>query len=196
MYAAPGETTEMSTTRKTSKPSISDASVEAKTGKQWSEWFALLDKAGARRMAHKDIAIWLHDKQGVPDWWSQMVTVEYEKARGMRALHQKTDGFAIGASKTIHAPVATLYNAFADARTRRKWLPGAQLRITTATENKSLRIAWANGTRVSVSFYPKGGAKAQVTIQHEKLSDGDAATAAKTYWAEALGRLAALATSP
>ncbi len=57
------------------------------TGRPWSEWLAVLDRAGARAMAHKDIALLLSRKFGVPDWWGQMVTVGYEQARGLRAAH-------------------------------------------------------------------------------------------------------------
>ena len=35
---------------------MSDAAVQAKTGKTWPEWFAVLDKAGAAKMTHKEIA--------------------------------------------------------------------------------------------------------------------------------------------
>ena len=63
-------------------PRVSDAAVEAKTGKTWQEWFALLDAAGARQMDHKSIAAHLDKKLGVPGWWAQMVTVAYEQARG------------------------------------------------------------------------------------------------------------------
>jgi hypothetical protein len=63
---------------------ISDAAVQAKTGKTWPEWLALLDRAGARKMNHQEIASYLHDELGCSGWWSQMVTVGYEQARGMR----------------------------------------------------------------------------------------------------------------
>jgi hypothetical protein len=32
---------------------ISDAAVQAKTGKTWTEWFAILDQAGAAAWPHK-----------------------------------------------------------------------------------------------------------------------------------------------
>ena len=35
---------------KTKGPRMSDEAVKAKTGKSWKEWFALLDKAGAKKM--------------------------------------------------------------------------------------------------------------------------------------------------
>ncbi|HET9469636.1 MAG TPA: hypothetical protein VFO24_00940, partial [Usitatibacter sp.] len=59
------------------------------TGRPWSEWLAVLDRAGARTLSHKDIALLLSRKFGVPDWWGQMVTVGYEQARGLRAAGQR-----------------------------------------------------------------------------------------------------------
>jgi hypothetical protein len=35
---------------------IGDEAVRAKTGKTWSQWFDILDKAGAKRISHKEIA--------------------------------------------------------------------------------------------------------------------------------------------
>ena len=43
----------------------------------------------------------LHEKYSVPGWWSQMVTVGYEQARGLRVKHQKKSGFEISATRTI-----------------------------------------------------------------------------------------------
>ena len=31
---------------------MSDEAVKAKTGKTWKQWFAILDKAGAKQMTH------------------------------------------------------------------------------------------------------------------------------------------------
>src|ERR1700752_4374658 len=65
----------------------SDAVLRA-TGKAWDEWLKLLDRAGAKKMPHKDIALMLSRQFKVPDWWSQMVTVGYEQARGLRKAYQ------------------------------------------------------------------------------------------------------------
>ncbi len=40
-------------------PRMSDEAVKAKTGKTWKEWFAILDKAGARKLSHQDIVKYL-----------------------------------------------------------------------------------------------------------------------------------------
>lgn len=63
---------------------LGDASVKARTGKRWKEWLAVLDRAGARRMKHLEIARYLASERGLGPWWSQMVTVGIERTRGMR----------------------------------------------------------------------------------------------------------------
>ncbi len=170
---------------------ISAETVQAKTGKGWAEWIAILDQAGAKAMAHKDIALYLSEKQGVPDWWCQMVTVGYEQARGLRGKHEKPEGYQISRSKTLAAPVATLYAAWADKRKRTRWLKEA-LTIRTATLDKSLRILWGDGqTSLDVSFYPKGEGKCQLVVQHSKIANAKAAEKLKAYWAQALEELQA-----
>ena len=70
--------------KKRAAPGMSDAAVKAKTGKTWAEWIAALDKAGAKAMSHKEITKLLSSRHKLADWWSQMVTVGYERAKGLR----------------------------------------------------------------------------------------------------------------
>ena len=175
------------------RPSISSAAAEAKTGKPLETWFRLLDKAKAHAWPHKEIAAWLQNAHALSGWWSQTVTVEYERARGLREVHQKSDGrFAASASRTLPVPAAALYAAWNDARLRRKWLGSVKLTVRTAAENRSMRITWPDGSSVNVHFWEKGPAKSQVAIEHGKLPDAPAVARAKAHWKEALGRLAAL----
>jgi hypothetical protein len=169
---------------------VGDAAVRAKTGKGWAEWFALLDAAGAADMNLTAIAAHLYDRLGCPGWWSQMVAVGYEQARGLRQKNQACDGvFQASASKTVGVPLAELYAAWQDGRRRRRWLPEDGFTVRKATANKSLRITWVDGkTSVEVMFYAKGDAKSQVAVQHRKLP-GAAAVKAKAFWAGALDRL-------
>ena len=170
-------------------PPISDEAVQARTGKDWSEWFDILDAAGAASMNHKEIVAYLNQEHGVEPWWQQMVTVTYEQARGLRDKHEVSGGYQISRSKTIAAPVGALYHAWQDEATRQRWLPDAPLTIRKATENKTLRITWDDGTSVEVYFYPKAEHKTQVTVQHNKLADAAAAEQMKAYWAEKLASL-------
>jgi uncharacterized protein YndB with AHSA1/START domain len=169
---------------------VGDEAVQKATGKNWTQWFALLDKARAQKMVHKDIAAYLHNEVGVSAWWSQMVTVGYEQERGLRVEHERCDGFAISGSKTVAVSVARLFEAFYDAKLRRRWLADAGFTIRKATPCKSLRITWVDGkTRIEVNLYSKGTSKSQVSVQHNKLASSKEAQRMKAYWAEALAGL-------
>ena len=171
---------------------ITSAAVKKATGRTWSEWCTLLEKAGAKSWPHAEIALWLHQKHQVPDWWCQMVTVGYEQASGRRVKHQKSDGFEISVSKTIAAPVAIAFEAWKDANVREHWLPRTPLSIRKATPHKSIRIVWPDETTVSVNFWPKGPLKCQVVPQHGKLPTAADAEKMKTFWTERLDSLSAL----
>ena len=171
------------------KPRMSDEAVESKTGKNWNHWFKHLDTAGAKKMSHQEIVAHLSEKHGVRPWWTQMVAVTYEQARGLRDKHEKPGGYEISASRTIDAPVGKAFKAWTDEKTRRKWLP-SNLAIRKATANKSLRITWEDGkTSLAVAFVAKGKDRTQVVAQHSKLPDAKAAAKMKTFWAKALNGL-------
>ena len=170
-------------------PPMSDEAVKAATGKTWPQWFQALDKAGARMMPHRDIALHLHNIHKCPGWWSQMVAVGYERERGLRETHQKCDGsYAASASRTLHVPVGILYKAWTDAKALRRWLPDP-FEVRKATSSKSLRITWPDGSHVDVYFWIKGPSKSQVSLDHRKLKDARAVAKQKAYWSRALDRL-------
>jgi len=170
---------------------MSDESVMKATGKSWAEWFLILDKAGAKKWTHQQTAAYLKDKQKAGPWWGQMLAVGYEQARGLREKFQKCDGeFAASGSRTMNAPMAKLFNSWADEKLRRRWLPGAKMEITTATPGKSVRAKWDGGkSRLSVNFYAKGAGKCQVAVDHMKLGSSKECAAMKAYWFDALNSL-------
>jgi hypothetical protein len=169
---------------------MSDAVVKAKTGCDWSKWVWALDRLGAGRMPHREIAQLVHHTYKVPGWWAQAVTVGYERIRGLRDIGQRRSGeYEAGRSKTLAAPVRTVFRAFKDARTRARWLSGVAVTVRTAKRDKTMRLGWEDGTVVAVYFVRKGARKTQVAIQHLKLPGKARATEAKAFWGE---RLAAL----
>ncbi len=169
---------------------MGDATVKAKTGCTWERWVKALDRVAAHTWPHRKIAAYVHDKYKVQGWWAQTVTVGYERIKGLRAIGERREGgFAVTKSKVFAVPLAQLYRAFSDARTRARWLPGVDLTIRTATREKSMRITWPDGTSVASGFTGKGAGKSQVQLQHGKLADQASAARMKAYWAE---RLAAL----
>jgi Domain of unknown function (DUF4287) len=173
---------------------IGDDAVRAKTGKGWTEWFTILDKAGAKKWPHKEIAEFLADEHGCPPWWRQMITVGYEQARGLRVKHQTAAGYIANASKTIAVPIAKLYAAWVEPKLVAKWLPEAKkMTVRKATVNRSLRITWIDGNAgVEAMFYAKGPAKSQVAVQHGKLASTHEVTEKKEFWGERLDKLSQL----
>lgn len=180
--------------KKKSLKSISDEAVHAKTGKVWKEWFTILDKAGARTMSHKEVVAVLHSNYHIGPWWQQMITVTYEQAMGRREKHEKPDGYSISISKTIPCSDKAAFTAFHDERFRKRWLINT-LTIRKATLNKSMRITWEDGTNVEVNFYPKSETKAQVVVQHGKLSTATKAEAMKKFWRIKLEELSSTLTN-
>ena len=176
---------------------VGDAAVRARTGKGWDEWLAVLDADGARDLGHKEIVELVGRHLPADDgWWQQMVTVAYEQARGLRAKHQKPEGFQISRSKTVAAPVSRLYAAFVDPSSQAAWLgPDVAAAITPRTCNvdKSARLLWTDGrTTVDALFYEKGAGRSQVALQHSKLASAEEAAAMKAYWGERLDALKSL----
>lgn len=168
---------------------IREATVLAKTGKTWADWCALLDEAGAMAWSHQETAAYVHETCGIGAWWSQSVTVGYERIRGKRRMHEKTDGYATSVSKTVNASAERVFVLWADESLREGFLPAKTgVEITKITPAKNLRMRWADGSRVSVELYPKSESKMQLVVQHEKLADEAAMHAAKRFWQSVLAR--------
>ena len=69
------------------------------------------------------------------------------------------------------------------------------MRTGTRTMGRSARFdVPSEGTRVNVSFDPKGDDRSVVTVTHVKLADAADVAAHRADWRQRLGRLAALAT--
>lgn len=193
--------------KKTTKGAISDASSLKKTGHDLAHWYAVLDKFGAVEKGHTAAARHLYETHGVDGWYSQGITVSYERERGVRGVNQRRDGaWEVSASKTITATTPQLVKAFTDARKRKQWTSAAEPQLAAAVtkglaDKKSkgwvvrpdglarFRYKW-DGTIVQLYAYPKPGGKLAVTVQHTRLADADAVTKYRAQWKAALALLA------
>jgi uncharacterized protein YndB with AHSA1/START domain len=172
---------------------MTDAAIAAKTGRTWQQWTRVLDADGAAAMPHRDIAILVHQKHRVGDWWSQTVTVGYERIKGLRERGQRRNGtYEVNRSRTFNVPVTALYQAWANDTIRRRWLDGVKATVRTARPAKSIRLQWPDDTLVVVGFITKGPAKSVVSVAHMKLRDKDASSNAKKYWTDRLDALASV----
>jgi hypothetical protein len=165
----------------------SDEKIRQRTGRGWEQWFELLDRWGAAGRTHRETARMVAAKQGAEPlaWNVQTVVASYERARRIRVVGQKDDGFAITASKTIAVPVERLYDAFVDASEQDE-----RLRRRTATKPRSARFDWGDAdARVNVTFLAKGESKSTIAVEHRRLNDAGEAEQMKTYWRQQISVL-------
>jgi hypothetical protein len=174
-------------------PSMSDEAVKAKTGKNWAQWFAALDKAKAANLGHKEITA-VAAKLGAGRWWNQMVTVEYERARGLRTRHETASGFSVSVSKTVACGLSDLYAASSDEKSRKAWFPKGAFKESSATKDKYLRGSWNGEARLEINFYAKGAGKSQINVQVNKLKKDADVEAERAAWKAALEKLVARLT--
>jgi hypothetical protein len=169
---------------------MSDEAMRRGSGRSIGEWIEILDRWGGTEHGHTEIARWLVAEHGIGGWWSQSVTVAYERARGMRATNQRPDGYTVGISKTVGATADRVTDAFLDPAVRERWLPDAPIRVRTSQRGRTARFDWDNPpSRIGLYIIPKDGAKTQVTLELEKLPDAASVERLRAFWRE---RLAAL----
>ncbi len=190
-------------------PSTSDDAVCKATGRTWREWFAYLNSWATPETGHKEAAAHLASI-GVPMWWSQMVTVEWERHTGRRAVHQTTRGFEAQVSRTVAASPEDSWAAFSRQAALHKWMGAgcrAELKeggawrdphgagtVTSATRPRRVGISWtANGgtkpQRLELQFFPNKAGGTSVRITHSGLKGDKEVAASKAIWKPLLDRL-------
>lgn len=174
--------------------SIGDDAVARATGRDWDGWFALLDARSADQPCHDhaDTARWLHEEHGLTGWWSQAVTVAWERSRGHRAANQKSDGFAVSVSRTIAAAPDAITAWFTHDALRDRWLEPGMLGIRAVRPGRSARFDVHDGAgRLALWLAPRANGRTVVQLQHERLESSDAVERWRAFWHDRLARLEA-----
>ncbi|CAN5630684.1 hypothetical protein BH23CHL8_BH23CHL8_05890 [soil metagenome] len=172
------------------EPQVSEAAVRRATGRGWDDWFRILDTRGIEGFSHSGTAAWLASEHGVPPWWTQSVTVGYERARGLRQVHEVSDGFSVGVTRTYPVGLERLRLAFTDDAELARWLDLGRFTARSTTPGRTARFDdHADGSRVSAYFTAKADSKSSVAVQHERLGDAEAVENARTFWRERLSAL-------
>ena len=173
-------------------PSYSDEKVKAATGKGWMGWFIILNNAEASTRPHKEIAQLLHDK-GCPGWWSQMIAVEYERARGGRKKNEREGGtFAVNVTKVMPVSLSKLFAAATDEKTRKDWFPAGAFEETSKTRDKYWRGKWKKDRKLEFGFYAKGDGKAQIALEIRQLPTEADVEKERAAWKKAMEKLVQL----
>lgn len=194
---------------------ISDEAVRKATGRGWSEWCAVLDRAGAAGWTHQEIVAHLHDVHGVGRWWQQMVTVGYEKASGRRTDGDKgASGFEVSLQATLPGTAEEVWGLLTSAAGLRCWLApagrftlaegksyttrdGARGEIRVVKPNARVRLTWQPAevdrpVNVEIALTARPSGKTAVRVQLERLPSAECRDALRTRWMGVFVRLAGL----
>ncbi|MBX3388387.1 MAG: hypothetical protein KF691_02905 [Phycisphaeraceae bacterium] len=194
------------TSRKSARRAISDAAIAKATGHDSKHWFKVLDKFDVKKKGHKAAAEHLYDNHKIPGWWCQMVVVEYERARGLRKVNQKADGFSASISRTFECSAADIINAWSKPSLKKKWL-GDDIVVHKVSPPKSIRATWNGDAKIqepgtkSISVWltekksKDGTVKCQMGLQHEKLGTAAKVAKAKEWWGDRVRRFSRIADS-
>ncbi len=162
-----------------SKGSVTEAKCIEKTGHGFDHWFAVLDKFGAQRKGHTAAARHLKDDHEVSPWYSQGITVAYERARGLRELNQVCGGtFEVSVSRVLPASLDNVVAALGRKAQRQRWLEDADDEVAealeTALESKRFR------RREDVATFQFDGPDGKVDLRITSKDDGRSALVART----------------
>lgn len=196
-----------STARVEATGAVSDAKTREKTGHGLDHWFEVLDRFGGVEKGHSALAKHLHADHGVDGWYSQGITVSYERARGARTLNQRVSGdYEVSVSKVVAADTRGVVQAFTNARRRAAWLrgidpalarglskalsvPASKGFVVRADQQGRFRYKWGT-TTVQMHLIPKPDGRTSVVVTTMKLPDAAAVEARRAEWRTVLASLA------
>lgn len=195
---------------------VSDEAVRAATGRDWDEWVAFLDAAGAEGRSHREIVALVGDPGGVESgWWQQSVANGYEKLKGSRTIGMTTTSdFQVGVRRTFPIPASRAWSLVTSPEGVGAWLgAGASLRfekgetyrladgttgvVRVVNPGESVRLTWhpegwAKPSTIQIRVEDKGE-KSVIAFHEEKLPDAAAREARLARFKAALDALGELA---
>ena len=171
---------------------FTNESVLDRTGKTWTEWFEILDGIDATKLTHTEIARYLYTDLKLDGWYSQGITVSYERVRGLRPPLGDRDGtFSASASKTVPVSIDVLFDAWIESDRLDAWLGEGVLKLRSSSREKSARFDNLEfGTILAVYFTDKGPGKSLVAIEESRLASKEAVDERKAVWKDRFRKLA------
>jgi uncharacterized protein YndB with AHSA1/START domain len=189
---------------------VTNESAKAATGKTLDQWFAELDKQDGLKQGRRANNSYLAE-QKVDFWWCTTIAVEYERHHDVRKKDGLLEGYFVCATKTIAAPPADVYKAWANAGDLNKWFgagtkadvkdggdyenkDGDKGKFLRVRANKDIRMTFENAgstspTQVDVQFQDKGKGKTGLLVNHTRIQTRAEADGLRAAWAAALDQL-------
>lgn len=181
---------------------VSEQRCIEKTGHGYDHWFEVLDRFGALRRGHTAAARHLREEHDVSAWYSQAITVAYERAKGARVLGQTTAGtFQFSVSRTLPKAFAQTRQLLTHARRRSAWLDAdshataAQLAAALTTRRPRsgegfvelrYRPDDTTGGVIVLRVEVKDDGRSAVLVRHAELSSRDDIEPLRSRWKDLL----------
>ncbi len=208
---APPKPTQTAPPRDTRVPrgELSNHAAIKSTGHDLEHWFKILDTFG-KNNGHTKAAEYLYSEHRVQAWHAQMITVTWERARGLRQENQSCTGtFQVSVSRSIPSPVEWVVDLINDGRARKRWLKTATPALGKALEDAfandkkmdlkkagyaRMRYKWLSSV-VELRVNTSPGGKCTIVADSSDLPDADAVKVRREAFARALDRLRDLAAA-
>ena len=171
-------------------PEVPDASVLDATGRDWNTWCDLIEADPIEAEGHAAVAKWLASEHELNAWWSQAVTIGWERIAGRRVPGQRSDGtFAADKSKTMIGDADAFRAILLDDDVRADLFLGVESELRSKPTTKVVRLGLSEGVAL-ISLDDKGDGRMRVGVQHVELADLAARENWSAYWAAWLDDLA------
>lgn len=184
-----------------------DEAVKKATGKTWDEWFKILDSADASKMPHKDIVLWLHEKDLIKKgkswssnrsfnagWWAQSIVVGYEEKTGRRVFGAKTAGnYTVTVGKSMNGSVDDALKKWENLVKGKKEFNKVKVtgdsRISSTKDWRYWKVDMEDGAKLMAGIGPKGDKQSAFSVTMDKLKGEKEVEAWRKYWKEFLKKL-------
>ncbi len=192
---------------------ITNEACLAATGKTMDELYAAMDAFGGPSKGRRELGRRLNGDLNVDVWWVQTLNPEYEVRHGLKEKDGRPKGHFICSTKTVAAPIATVYQAWTDPELLGQWFgagtavdlreggafsnpDGNRGTYRRIRENKDLRFEWHGETGdeslVDVQLTDKGEGKTGILVNHDRIQSRAEADGLRRAWSESLARLKTL----
>ena len=185
---APGITNVFQYHHEGRKQLVDDEQLYEITGRNYAQWFELLDEAGAQLWGKSRLVRWLKGKDVSNTYWVEAVAHAYGQ---QHADVRVPKNITIRRVKTIAAPLITVWSYIDDEEMRRNWLD-CELREFRRVKEKKVVFILSDFSRLSLSLSQPIKIKddlTRVTLSHTRLFDDRYVDETSLFWDACLVRL-------
>jgi uncharacterized protein YndB with AHSA1/START domain len=182
---------------------VSDEAMVRATEKTSAQWYEMFDKENGQLWSHAERIGFVRRHGVLAGWWQQVITVNYERARGLRLLGEtKGVGFEFGISRTFRVTPERAWEILTSGVGLEAWagdgvevelrkgasqqMKGKRVEVRGVTQNIRLRLALtADGVPqriIQLSIVPAADGKASVRFHEENLPGVAARKRADRKW--------------